>query len=100
MSQKSERNRGMPHRCNDRLEDAIQVRQYICAHAVGRANDLNLTLSQIVKRSLRFVSTEITSSSPQGLFEGDWERNFWPQVKLFRECMDSEVGKEPTAPYK
>lgn len=48
-----------PHRCNDRLEDAIQ-----------------------------------------GLFEGSPSVNFLPLVTLFRACLASEVGREPTAPFR
>jgi len=48
-----------PHRCNDRLEDAIQ-----------------------------------------GLFEGSPSVNFFPLVALFRACLASEAGQEPTAPFR
>ena len=48
-----------PHRCNDRLEDAIQ-----------------------------------------GLFEDLPSVNFFPLVALFRACLASEAGQEPTAPFR
>ena len=48
-----------PHRCNDRLEDAIE-----------------------------------------GLFAGAPRENFFPLLRLLRDCIASEPGHEPTEPYR
>jgi len=35
----------------------------------------------------------------QGIFKSKWRDNLYPQISLMFECLNSQPGQEPTAPY-
>ena len=81
-----------PHRCNDRVEDAISVR----APAQQRQDETDGRNGR-KRHTVRSLADAVLS---QGLFEGAPRENFLPLLRLARLCLQSAPGQEPADPYR
>ncbi|KAF3674786.1 putative glutamate receptor 3.4-like isoform X1 [Capsicum annuum] len=73
-----------PHRCNDRVEDVVQLPTYpVSADIIPSVSSNNIR----------------NAHKDQACFEGNPFKTIPGPFKLFYQCMRSKPGEEPTEPF-